>query len=80
MICAIGADAPLLPTVISRPASLLIITADHSLEVLAIVRRRGLHCLRSPVKPAKLRALVSHLLARGRPRPSALEHPSMPIS
>ena len=33
----------------------LIITADRSLEVLEIVRRRGLHLLKKPVKPAKLR-------------------------
>jgi two-component system, sensor histidine kinase len=58
----------------------LIITADRSLEVLQTVRRRGLHLLKKPVKPAKLRALVSHLLAQSRPRPAALEHASMPIS
>jgi signal transduction histidine kinase/CheY-like chemotaxis protein len=58
----------------------LIITADRSLEVLEIVRRRGLHLLKKPVKPAKLRALVSHLLAQGRRRPATLEHPSIPIS
>ena len=51
----------------------LIITADRSPDVLEIVRRRGLHLLKKPVKPAKLRALVSHLLAQGRPRQAAPE-------
>lgn len=58
----------------------LIITADRSPEVLDVVRRRGLHLLKKPVKPAKLRALVSHLLAQGRPRQAAPERDSMPIS
>ncbi len=42
----------------------LIITADCSPKVAGIVRRHGFHLLRKPVKPAKLRALVSHLLAQ----------------
>ena len=42
----------------------LIITADGSAKVTEIVRRHGFHLLRKPVKPAKLRALLSHLLAR----------------
>ena len=58
----------------------LIITADRSPEVLDVVRRRGLHLLKKPIKPAKLRALVSHLLAQGRPRQAAPERDSMPIS
>jgi signal transduction histidine kinase/PAS domain-containing protein len=41
----------------------LIITADRSPKVVDIVRRHGFHLLRKPVKPAKLRALVSHMLA-----------------
>jgi two-component system, sensor histidine kinase len=44
----------------------LIITADRSPKVMDIVRRHGFHLLRKPVKPAKLRALVSHLLAQRR--------------
>ena len=52
----------------------LIITADRSPEVLQIVRGRGLHLLKKPVKPAKLRALVSHLLAQDQSRSAALEH------
>ncbi len=40
----------------------LIITADRSPKVADIVRRHGFRLLRKPVKPAKLRALVSHLL------------------
>lgn len=42
----------------------LIITADRSPKVTEIVRRHGFHLLRKPVKPAKLRALLSHLLVR----------------
>lgn len=51
----------------------LIITADHSPKVADIVRRHGFHLLRKPVKPAKLRALLSHLLARERPERCAAE-------
>jgi CheY-like chemotaxis protein len=40
----------------------LIITADHSAEVLKLVQGRGFHLLQKPIKPAKLRALMSHLL------------------
>jgi two-component system, sensor histidine kinase len=47
----------------------LIITADRRPEVLEAIRRHGLHLLKKPVKPAKLRALVSHLLAHRRSRP-----------
>lgn len=42
----------------------LIITADHSPKVTEIVRRHGFHLLRKPVKPAKLQALLSHLMLR----------------
>ena len=42
----------------------LIITADRSPKVTEIVRRHGFHLLRKPVKPAKLRALLSHLLVQ----------------
>jgi Signal transduction histidine kinase len=44
----------------------LIITADRSPRVAEIVRRHGFHLLRKPVKPAKLRALLSHVLQRTR--------------
>ena len=40
----------------------IIITADRSAEVLKLVKARGFHLLQKPVKPAKLRALMSHLL------------------
>jgi signal transduction histidine kinase len=40
----------------------LIITADRSAEVLKLVQGRGFHLLQKPIKPAKLRALMSHLL------------------
>jgi two-component system, sensor histidine kinase len=40
----------------------IIITADRSAEVLSLVQVRGFHLLQKPVKPAKLRALMSHLL------------------
>jgi CheY-like chemotaxis protein len=40
----------------------IIITADRSAEVLRLVEARGFHLLQKPVKPAKLRALMSHLL------------------
>jgi two-component system, sensor histidine kinase len=41
----------------------IIITADRSAEVLKFVQGRGFHLLQKPIKPAKLRALMSHLLA-----------------
>ena len=41
----------------------LIITADSCPKVHDYIRQCGLHALRKPVKPAKLRALMSHLLA-----------------
>jgi hypothetical protein len=34
--------------------------------VLDAVRRYGLHALQKPLKPAKLRALISHLLSQHR--------------
>lgn len=42
----------------------VIVTADRDREVLEAVRRHGLHVLQKPLKPAKLRALMSHLLAQ----------------
>jgi signal transduction histidine kinase/CheY-like chemotaxis protein len=49
----------------------LIVTADRSQKVLDAVRGHGSHALQKPLKPAKLRALVSHLLSQrgaGTPR------------
>jgi len=40
----------------------VIITADHSPEVMKLVRARNLYLLRKPIKPARLRALISHIL------------------
>ena len=41
----------------------MVITADRSSAVVEQVRRHGHHLLKKPLKPAKLRALMSHLLA-----------------
>ena len=41
----------------------MVITADRSSAVAEQVRRHGHHLLKKPLKPAKLRALMSHLLA-----------------
>lgn len=41
----------------------IVITADRGAEVLRLVRRRGFYLLNKPIRPAKLRALMSHILA-----------------
>lgn len=41
----------------------IIITADRSPEVLRLVRSSGFFLLNKPIRPAKLRALMSHILA-----------------
>ena len=41
----------------------IIITADRSPEVLRLVRSSGFYLLNKPIRPAKLRALMSHVLA-----------------
>lgn len=41
----------------------LMITADSCPELHERIRKQGLHALKKPLKPAKLRALMSHLLA-----------------
>ena len=41
----------------------IVITADHSSEVLRQVRGRGFYLLNKPIRPAKLRALMSHILS-----------------
>jgi CheY-like chemotaxis protein len=44
----------------------MIITADHSPALVELARRHGHHLLKKPLKPAKLRALMSHLLGQAR--------------
>jgi CheY-like chemotaxis protein len=46
-----------------RQAPAIVITADRSPDVLDRVRARGLHLLNKPIRPAKLRALMSHMLS-----------------
>ncbi len=43
----------------------MIITADRSSEILRLVTENGYPVLKKPVKPAKLRALMSHLRTEG---------------
>jgi DNA-binding response OmpR family regulator len=40
----------------------IVITADHSTEVTKEAQQAGCEILRKPVKPAELRALITHLL------------------
>lgn len=40
----------------------VVITADHSAEVAEAVAKAGCEILRKPVKPAELRALITHLV------------------
>lgn len=42
----------------------LILTADHGAEVQAEVGAAGLHLLHKPVRPARLRSLVTHMLVQ----------------
>lgn len=46
-----------------RPVPTIITTADHSPEVEARVGARGFLLLRKPLKPAELRALITHCLS-----------------
>ena len=46
----------------SVPIPAVVITADHSSEVAGRVNAAGCDILRKPVKPAELRALVTHLV------------------
>lgn len=57
-IAALRARRPGLPA--------LVVTADYSGETAARVREAGCELLQKPVKPAELRALMTHLLAQGR--------------
>ena len=49
-----------------RAVPAIIITANHSAEVAAAIRAAGYGLLNKPVRPARLRGLMAHLLA-GRP-------------
>lgn len=42
----------------------MIVTADRSLQTLQSIREKGCPVLKKPLKPAKLRALMSHLLSQ----------------
>jgi CheY-like chemotaxis protein/anti-sigma regulatory factor (Ser/Thr protein kinase) len=44
------------------PIQAVVITADHSVEVAEAVAATGSEILRKPVKPAELRALITHLV------------------
>lgn len=44
------------------PIPAIVITADHSREVAEAVAAAGCEILRKPVKPAELRALITHLV------------------
>jgi signal transduction histidine kinase len=46
----------------SVPIQAVVITADHSAEVSEAVASAGCEILRKPVKPAELRALITHLV------------------
>jgi signal transduction histidine kinase len=46
----------------SVPIQAIVITADHSAEVSDAVASAGCEILRKPVKPAELRALITHLV------------------
>ncbi len=43
----------------------VVITADHEREVASVVNKLGGHVLNKPIKPARLRALLFHLLRSG---------------
>ena len=45
------------------PIHAVVITADHSREVAEAVASASCEILRKPVKPAELRALITHLVA-----------------
>jgi CheY-like chemotaxis protein len=44
------------------PLQAVVITADHSREVAEAVARAACEILRKPVKPAELRALITHMV------------------
>lgn len=43
----------------------IVVTADHGREIEERLAANGLELMRKPVRPAELRALVAHMLARG---------------
>ena len=47
---------------LGTPVKGFIITADHTQKATADISARGFECLKKPVKPAELRALVAYLL------------------
>jgi PAS domain S-box-containing protein len=51
--------------VLGKPVPGIIITANQTPTVQALVKQHGLWLLRKPLNPAKLRALLSQLLAQG---------------
>jgi signal transduction histidine kinase/FixJ family two-component response regulator len=53
-----------------RRISSLLITADRSPRLQRRAERAGVICLRKPIKPAALRAAMSHLLSRVPDRPA----------
>jgi signal transduction histidine kinase/PAS domain-containing protein/CheY-like chemotaxis protein len=44
----------------------IVVTADHAPDVQAAVTGAGLHLLHKPVRPARLRSLITHVLQAGR--------------
>ena len=40
----------------------IVVTADHAAEVQAAIASAGLHLLHKPVRPARLRSLITHVL------------------
>jgi CheY-like chemotaxis protein len=48
-----------------RPIPAIITTADRTDAVRDAVREAGLHLLNKPLKPARLRSLLAHLVAPG---------------
>jgi len=46
------------------PIPALVVTADHTPEVLGDVKAAGYHLLNKPIKPARLRSLMAHLLGQ----------------
>ena len=66
---AVGSVQALLPAAV--PA--IVITADRSAALRQEIVRRGYPVLHKPVKPAPLRAMITHLVSTGRrhrPRPA----------
>jgi CheY-like chemotaxis protein len=44
----------------------IIVTADHAPEVQQEITAAGLHLLHKPVRPARLRSLITHVLQQSR--------------